>query len=96
MTTIPGMVSVAKWLGRTGEPLEPESMQYRAKVAAEGSAWCSGCVFKGQASKVCIRACAAAVRAGLPDCEDKDPATGRTHIYLAVETDPRQIDLTKE
>lgn len=87
------MVDLHGWLGGA-EPLDPSSMQYRARLAPEGLNNCSGCIFRGQRSKVCKEAGAAAVRAGQPDCDDQDPETRRTYIYQLVPVDARQLDLT--
>lgn len=84
-----GFVDVARWVGNTAEPLDPGAMQFRAR-AATGVRDCSGCVFKGQRSRVCKAAGAAARLAGLPDCEDSD-STGRTFVYYLIQTDPRQL-----
>jgi hypothetical protein len=73
-------------------PVDPASMQYKA-VAARKLRSCSGCLFDGQRVKVCREACEIAKRAGLPDCDDIDPATGKTYVYQLRDTDPRQIDL---
>lgn len=85
------------------EPLEPALMQYRAALAPVWIARndrkperaCSGCLFKGQKSKVCVQAGTAARLAGMPDCEERDVESDKTHIYVLVQTDPRQLDLTK-
>lgn len=50
---------------------------------------CKGCLFNGERSPVCHKATALAVRAGLEDCDSGV-------IYIAVETDPRQLDLLKD
>lgn len=73
-------------------PVDPASMQFKA-VAARKHRSCSGCLFDGQRVKVCREACEIAKRAGLPDCDDIDPATGKTYVYQLRDTDPRQIDL---
>lgn len=74
------LVSVADWLGRRGEPLEPERMQYVTRAATS----CRNCLFDGQRAAVCERACQAAVRAGIEHCESG-------FIYVAKELDPRQL-----
>lgn len=91
----PHLVDLHGWLGGA-EPLDPASMQYRARLAPDDAGPCSGCVFRGQRSKVCKEAGALAVRAGMPDCDDIDAATGRTFVYALVPLDLRQLDLTKE
>lgn len=74
-------------------PIDPSTLQYKA-VAARKLRSCSGCLFDGQRVKVCREACEIAKRAGLPDCDDIDPATGKTFIYTLRETDPRQLSIT--
>lgn len=73
-------------------PVDPASMQFKA-VAARKHRSCSGCLFDGQRVKVCREACEIAKRAGLADCDDIDPATNKSHIYVTRPIDPRQIDL---
>lgn len=92
----PHLVEVAQWLGQDAAPLDPAAMQYRARPAAAGAGDCSGCCFKGQASKVCKAACVAAVRASMPDCDDRDSETGRTFIYQLVQLDPRQLPIAED
>lgn len=89
----PHLVEVSQWVGVDAAPLDPAAMQYRAALAVAGAGDCAGCCFKGQASKVCKAACAAAVRAGMPDCDERDTATGRTFIYVLVQIDPRQTSI---
>lgn len=86
----PHLVAVDEWLGTGAAPLDPAAMQYRA-VAATGVDPCTGCLFKGQKSKVCIAAGTLARLAGMPDCEESDTATGRTFVYVLIKTDPRQM-----
>jgi hypothetical protein len=77
------MIDLASWLGgRDTEELEPSAMRYGAEPCKS----CNGCLFEGQASKVCRKASFAAIRAGLPDCDDG-------FIYVAVPVDPRQLFL---
>lgn len=77
-------VDLDRWRGRRDEEvMEPEGMAYRDQAATRG---CRGCVFDGQWSPVCIRASAAAVRAGFRDCD-------AGVIYVAVEVDPRQLPI---
>lgn len=92
--TTPHLVDVTQWLGQGAAPLDPASMQYRAKPAAEGAGDCAGCCFRGQTSKVCKAASAAAVRANMPDCDDRDSETGRSFVYVLVQIDPRQANIT--
>jgi len=81
------------------EPIDPSSIQYRAVPARvkapkdQPDRACAGCLFKGQRNKVCVQAGQLARVAGMPDCEDVDQATGKTFIYLARETDPRQLSI---
>lgn len=58
-------VSIQDWLRRRGEPLSPESIQFTVKRARS----CRGCLFDGQHSSVCDRACTVAQRAELDHCE---------------------------
>jgi hypothetical protein len=79
------LVSIHKWLGRRGEPLDPESIQFTTRPAKS----CRGCLFDGQHTSVCDRACAIAQRIELEHCE-------RGFIYVAKPVDLRQIDLLKQ
>lgn len=89
-----GMVSVWHWLGgRDDVQLSPADMQYRAKLASASKGDCVGCLFKGQGAAVCGEAGRLAQLAGMPDCEDRDVETGRTHIYVAVRIDDRQLSM---
>lgn len=72
--------------------IDPSMLQYRA-IAARKLRSCSGCLFDGQRVKVCREACEIAKRAGLPDCDDIDPATGKTYVYTLRETDSRQLSI---
>lgn len=74
------LIAVSDWLGHHGEPLEPSAMQFTVKPATS----CRGCLFNGPRAKVCGRACEVAQRAELPHCEEG-------FIYVARETDPRQL-----
>jgi hypothetical protein len=58
-------------------------------VAREANG-CTGCLFDGCRSAVCMEAAHQAQRAGQPDCDDKAPAGGN---YVYVEADPRQAEL---
>jgi hypothetical protein len=76
-------IEIASWLGRRDdEELEPTAMRYSASPCNS----CHGCLFDGQASKVCRKASHAAIRAVLPDCDDG-------FIYVAVPVDARQLSL---
>lgn len=75
-------------------PVDPASMQFKA-VSARKHRSCSGCLFDGQRVKVCREACEIARRAGLPDCDDNDPMTNKSLIYVLRETDPRQLSITE-
>lgn len=85
------LVAVDEWLGRRAAPLEPSSMEFRARLAAEGAGDCAGCIFRGQASTVCKAAAAAAQLAGLQDCDEREAGTSRTYVYYEIKTDPRQM-----
>lgn len=77
------MIAVDKWLGRRGDLLEPEQMQFTTQ---EGKT-CRQCLFDGQPHSVCVRAGKAAIRASLPDCGEESV------IYVRKETDPRQLSI---
>jgi hypothetical protein len=85
------------------EPMYPDRLQYRSTPARVWVARndkhpekaCAGCMFKGQKAKVCVQAGEVARRAGHRDCEERDVESDRTFIYVEVECDPRQIDLTE-
>lgn len=80
------LVKLDKWRGhRDEQELEPEAMQFTERAATRN---CAGCVFDGQWAKVCKKAGAVALRAGLRDCEDGV-------IYVAVQQDPRQMALVR-
>jgi hypothetical protein len=53
---------------------------------------CRGCAFERQPAKVCVSACAEAIKRGLRDCDAVDQF-GDVAIYVRVEVDPRQLDL---
>lgn len=76
-----GGVYLDEWLGRRGDPLEPEAMRYVTAPAKS----CRGCLFSGGPAAICDRAIAAAVRVELESCE-------KGFIYVR-NTDPRQVDL---
>lgn len=76
------MVAVYDWLGRYGDLLKPEEIQFEAK-AAKG---CNGCLFDKQRSEVCRKANAVARLAGIADCDFGV-------VYVARETDPRQLTI---
>ncbi|WP_267690960.1 hypothetical protein [Massilia antarctica] len=86
-----GFVEVHRWLGQVSAPLDPAAMQFRAKLAAVGAGDCAGCLFRGQAAKVCEAAARAAQLAGLKDCDERDTETGRTFVYTLAALDPRQL-----
>lgn len=91
-------IALSDWLG-DAEPMDPATMQYRAVPALiwlarndpKPERACQGCLFKGQKSKVCVQAGQLARLAAFQDCEERDVATGKTFIYVAVELDPRQV-----
>lgn len=84
-------VSLDKWLGRRGPAIDPDQVRF---VVAEAPVFadCKGCMFIGQPSAICRRACEIAVASGAPDCDDALP-NGKSLIYVADERDPRQMDL---
>lgn len=73
-------------------PIDPATLQFKA-IAARKHRSCSGCLFDGQRVKVCREACEIAKKAGILDCDDVDPVTGKSMIYMLRETDPRQISI---
>ena len=83
------------------EPLSPADVQFRAVLARvwlplrtdKPERACQGCIFKGQRAKVCVQASAAARLSGMPDCEERDRATGKTYIYELIPIDTRQQGL---
>ena len=79
------LVSIQQWLGHQGEPLTPETIQFTTRPAKS----CRGCLFDGQHSSICDRACQAAQRAELEHCE-------RGFIYVAKPVDPRQVSLIEK
>ncbi|HEX8610209.1 MAG TPA: hypothetical protein VF800_02890 [Telluria sp.] len=89
-----GFVAVHRWLGQDAAPLDPVAKQFRAKLAAVGAGDCAGCMFRGQATKICEAAAHAAVLAGMNDCDERDTETGRTFVYTLASTDPRQLPIT--
>lgn len=82
-------------------PLDPSTMQYRATPAKiwlarndpKPERACSGCIFKGQKSKVCVQAGHLARMSGQPDCEERDTETDKTFIYQLIPIDERQLTL---
>lgn len=87
------LVEVDRWLGNDAPPLDPSAMQFRAVLSAKDAGDCAGCVFRGQASKVCKAAAIAAQRAGIKDCDERDDETGRTFVYTLTKLDPRQLPI---
>ena len=77
-----GYVSIHKWLGRCDELKSPENMQFTTRPAKS----CRGCLFQGQHSAVCDRACDVAQLAELEHCT-------RGFIYVETPADPRYISL---
>lgn len=53
---------------------------------------CTRCMFRQSTHAECIAACAAAVKSGLPDC-DEPARKGHTIVYQPPPIDPRQADL---
>ena len=79
------LVSIQKWLGHKGDALSPESIQFTTRPAKS----CRGCLFDGQHSSICDRACQAAARAELDHCE-------HGFIYVEKKVDPRQVSLIEK
>lgn len=86
-------ISLDRWLGRYGPLMDPEATQFRVSEVAAGKR-CPGCMFRGQPSAVCKRANELAIAAGMSDCDAPTPG-GKQVIYVAIKTDPRQMDLIK-
>jgi hypothetical protein len=86
-------VDVHRWVGQGAAPLDPATMQFRARLADEGARDCAGCVFKGQNWRVCMAAAALAVKAGSVDCDQRDDKTRRTHVYFVPLADVRQMSI---
>jgi hypothetical protein len=96
-----GLKPLADLIG-SAEPLDPATMQFRAKSALvwvskrealESERACNGCVFKGQRAKVCVQAGIIARLAGQHDCEERDTVTDMTFIYQTIPIDPRQLTI---
>lgn len=78
-----GLISVQKWLGRRGDPLTVDHIQFTTHAGKT----CRGCLFDGQPLSVCNRAVEIAQRADMPHCEDDGV------VYVAKPVDPRQANL---
>lgn len=89
-------VAVHQWVDQGAAPLDPATMQFRAKLAEEGAGQCSSCVFRKQNWRVCVAAASLAVKSSQHDCDDRDDVTGRTYIYMLAVTDSRQQDFFAE
>ena len=90
----PRVVTIHGALPPDFKVLDPATMQFRAYLLPEDAVdRCAGCVFHLQESKVCKEAGRLAHLAEIRDCDDIDPATGKTYVYQLRDTDPRQIDL---
>lgn len=64
--------------------MTPAEIRFTAQPATS----CRGCLFEPEHSTTCKQACAEAAKRGLPDCDD-----AKGYIYVADETDPRQMSL---
>jgi hypothetical protein len=53
---------------------------------------CLGCIFDNERSEVCRQAGAAAIAAGMPDCEARGPGAS-SYIYRLDLSNGRQMDL---
>lgn len=90
----PTIVTVHGRLPDGFKVLDPAAMQFRAYLLPEDAVdSCAGCVFHRQDAKVCKEAGRLARLAEVADCDDKDPATGRTHIYKVPAQDVRQLSI---
>lgn len=76
------LVSLDRWVGKRGDPLEPEKINFTTKPAKS----CHGCMFDDQHYEVCNRACDVADLAGMPLCEDG-------YVYVLRPVDPRQLSI---
>jgi hypothetical protein len=76
-----------KWEGFTAVAIDPATIRFKANKAPV-YADCEGCLFLGQRSAVCRRACEIA---GV-DCDDPWPAGG-SMIFVLDKSDPRQMNL---
>lgn len=76
-----------KWEGITAAPIDPSTMRFKP-MKAPVYADCEGCLFVGQRSSVCRRACEIAE----VDCDDPWPSGG-SMIFVADPSDPRQLNL---
>ena len=75
------------WTGETAAPMDPATIRFKA-TQAPVYADCHGCLFAGQRSVVCRRACEVAK----VDCDGPWPAGG-SMIFVLDKSDPRQMDL---
>jgi hypothetical protein len=64
--------------------MEPSALRFTTQPAKS----CKSCLFDGERSPVCHKATAVAIRAGLADFD-------AGFVYIAVEADPRQLELLK-
>lgn len=79
------------WRGERAAPIDPDAVKFdvaEAKVFAD----CEGCMFIGQSTAVCRRACDIAVAAGGIDCDYPLP-NGRSLVYVLRRVNPRQLEL---
>ena len=78
-----GLISIHKWLGRRGDPMTVDTIQFTARTGKT----CAGCLFDGQPLSVCNRAVEIAQRADMGHCEDDGV------VYVAKPVDARQLNL---
>lgn len=83
------------WAGQTAAPIDPTTIRFKA-IQAPVFGECDGCLFIGQRSSVCNRASAIATAAGAPDCDQVLAGPRRTVIYVADDSDPRQMALLEQ
>lgn len=80
-----------KWEGETAAPINPAEVRFKA-VAVPEQDECDGCIFCGQHASVCFQATDIALASGSVDCDATLP-DGRTVVYVADKSDPRQLAL---
>jgi len=78
--------------------MDPARIQFREQVRRliddeeQRGLNCRGCLFYRQPARVCRAVEAEAAKRGLRDCDAVDQF-GDVVIYVATDTDPRQMDL---
>ena len=80
------------WAGQSAAPIDPVAVRFKAAQAPVNFK-CDGCLFIGQRASTCVRASELAEAAGQPDCDTVYPGKAGTVIYVADDSDPRQMAL---